>query len=206
MADSQSPGTDAPRDGSVQNPQADAGTETTDAQPTDAQPAMQSNEVRFETSMGVFVVELNSEAAPNTVSNFLSYVDSGFYDGSDGMEPTTFHRIISGFMVQGGGILANGRRKTTAAPIAHESPNGLNNLRGTIAMARTNAPDSATSQFFINLVDNDFLDYGSPQEPGYVVFGRVIEGMDVVDEMAAVQTNGQDAPLSTIVIEAAARR
>ena len=177
-----------------------------DAQPVDSETRMDSNQVQIETSLGVFVIELDFQASPNTAANFLEYVDAGFFDGADGMGATTFHRIISGFMVQGGGILENGQRKQTRAPIAHESPNGLNNLRGTVAMARTSDPNSATSQFFVNHVDNPFLDYVSPQEPGYVVFGRVIEGMDVIDDMAAVATGANDVPISTILILEASRR
>ena len=155
--------------------------------------------------MGAFVIELDAEAAPNTVANFLQYVDSGFYDGSDGGGATTFHRVIANFMVQGGGILVDGSRKATQAAIEHESPNGLLNLRGTVAMARTNEINSATSQFFVNHIDNGFLDYTSSAEPGYVVFGRVTEGMDVIDNIAGVETNGMDVPLMPVTIQSVTR-
>lgn len=149
--------------------------------------------VKIETNKGNIVLELYSDKAPITVENFLEYVNEGFYDG------TIFHRVISGFMVQGGGYTENGNEKNTKAPIKLESNNGLSNERGTIAMARTNVLNSATSQFFINLVDNDFLDYGTRDE-GYAVFGKVIEGMDVVDEIGQVSVDGSDKPLEDVVI------
>lgn len=158
--------------------------------------------VRLVTSKGTIVVELDREKAPITVSNFLRYVEDGFYDG------TIFHRVVPDFVIQGGGFTPDLTRKDTRPPIINESNNGLSNLRGTIAMARTNDPDSATSQFYINLVDNTSLDY-APDRPGYAVFGRVIEGMDVVDAIAAVETttrNGfNDVPVENIVIERAER-
>jgi len=143
-------------------------------------PAQDSVIVVIETSKGNIEVELDSEHAPATVENFLVYVDEGFYSG------TVFHRVIDGFMVQGGGFTANGSEKATHNPIKLESNNGLKNTRGTIAMARTNYPHSATSQFFINVVDNSFLDYSSAANPGYAAFGRVISGMDVVDQIKSV--------------------
>ena len=188
-----------------------------DAAPSDdaAAPAADANpgpdaatvalRVEIRTSAGAFTVALDDQAAPETVANFLRYTDAGFYDGSDGGGATVFHRVISGFMIQGGGLLADGTQKPTGPPIAHESPNGLRNLRGAIAMARTPDPDSATSQFFVNHVDNGFLDYVSDAEPGYVVFGNVTEGMDTVDQIAATPTGGDDVPREVITIEAVTR-
>jgi len=142
----------------------------------------QSNVVKLETSMGNIVIELNKQAAPVTVNNFLGYVEAGFYDG------VIFHRVIPGFMIQGGGFTRQMVRKETRAPIINEARNGLSNKRSTISMARTSDPNSATSQFFINHKDNDFLDYVDEKSAGYAVFGKVIEGMDVVDAIAAVKT------------------
>jgi len=154
--------------------------------------------VILETSKGVIEVELDRTNAPITVDNFLSYVNEGFFDG------TIFHRVIPGFMVQGGGFLSDGSQKQTKAPIKLESNNGLKNVAGTIAMARTMVPDSATSQFFINVVDNAFLDY-APGNDGYAVFGKVIAGMDVVQAIEAVETssNGenQDWPVEDVMIQ-----
>ena len=130
----------------------------------------------------------------------MEYVDSGFYDGQDGGGATTFHRVIAGFMAQGGGVLGDGSSKQTQAPIANESDNGLRNLRGTVAYARTSDPNSATSQFFINLVDNAFLD-GTPNVPGYAVFAEVVDGMETVDAMAMEATDAADVPRNTITIE-----
>src|SRR5688572_8110083 len=124
--------------------------------------------VRFETSLGDFTLELDAEKAPVSAANFLSYVDEGFFDG------LIFHRVIPGFMIQGGGFAPDMTQKKNKAPIKNEAANGLQNKRGTIAMARTNVVDSATSQFFINLVDNDFLDHQGPASYGYAVFGRVV--------------------------------
>ncbi len=137
--------------------------------------------VVMKTSMGDITLELDSTNAPQTVNNFLSYVDDEFYDG------TIFHRVIDGFMVQGGGFTPDGNQKSTKDPIFLESKNGLTNDTGTIAMARTNAPNSATAQFFINLKDNDFLNY-APSNPGYAVFGKVASGMDVVNSIRQVKT------------------
>jgi cyclophilin family peptidyl-prolyl cis-trans isomerase len=147
---------------------------------------LQNNVVKLQTSMGNIVIELNEQAAPVTVKNFLGYVQSGFYDG------TIFHRVIPGFMIQGGGFTPKMIRKKTLDPIINEAKNGLSNKRGTIAMARTNNPNSATSQFFINHRDNDFLNYMDDNQPGYAVFGKVIEGMDVVDAIASVKTTTRD--------------
>jgi peptidyl-prolyl cis-trans isomerase A (cyclophilin A) len=157
--------------------------------------------VELETSAGRIVLELAADKAPKTVANFLAYVKSGFYDG------TIFHRVINGFMIQGGGYTSDLQPKPTQPPIPLESRNGLKNDRGTIAMARTSAPDSATSQFFINVVDNDRLNYPSFDGHGYAVFGRVVEGMDVVDRIKEVPTTAsgpyQNLPAKPIVIRAA---
>lgn len=163
--------------------------------------------VVLETTMGRIVLELYPDKAPKTVASFLTYVDDGFYDG------TIFHRVIPGFVIQGGGYTADFRQKPTRPPIPNEADNGLSNLRGTIAMARTADPHSATSQFFINLVDNKRLDHtgkGDSQAWGYAVFGRVIEGMDVVDKIAQVRTGPRgpfpsDCPLETVLIRRAKR-
>ena len=161
----------------------------------------QSNIVKLETSMGNIVIELNEQAAPVTVKNFLGYVEAGFYDG------TIFHRVIPGFMIQGGGFTKQMAEKDTRAPIINEAKNGLSNEKGTIAMARTSDPDSATAQFFINHRDNDFLDYIDDNKAGYAVFGKVTEGMDVVDAIASVETttrNGMDdVPVEPVIIQSA---
>lgn len=157
--------------------------------------------VVLETSLGNIEIELDAEKAPVSSENFLAYVDSGHYDG------TVFHRVIQTFMIQGGGFDAALAQKATRGPIKNESGNGLSNARGTIAMARTNDPNSATAQFFINTVDNDFLD----KPPGYAVFGKVVGGLDVVDKIAAVKTGAKgpfstDAPLEPVVIQKARRK
>ncbi len=168
-----------------------------------AAPAAAANpRVRFETSKGAFVVELEQPKAPVTVGNFLEYVRSGFFDG------TIFHRVIPGFMVQGGGFTADMQQKPAREPIVNESANGLANKRGTIAMARTADPNSASSQFFINLVDNGFLDKASARDGvGYCVFGRVVDGMPVLDAIAAVPTGTvgayQNVPLQPVLIKKA---
>jgi peptidyl-prolyl cis-trans isomerase B (cyclophilin B) len=164
-----------------------------------------TTQVKLKTSMGDIVIELNEEKAPKTVENFLQYVDSDFY--SD----TIFHRIINGFMVQGGGMDTNMKEKETQAPIENEANNGLKNDAYTIAMARTNDINSATSQFFINVSNNDFLNFSSetPQGYGYCVFGKVVEGESVVDKMKSVPTGTsgfhQDVPNEAVIIESAAR-
>jgi cyclophilin family peptidyl-prolyl cis-trans isomerase len=155
-------------------------------------------EVAFETSLGTFVVQLDMERAPLTVKNFLHYVQTGFYNG------TIFHRVIPGFVIQGGGLTTAYLEKRTEAPIPNESGNGLSNLRGTIAMARETDPHSATAQFYINLVDNRKLD-PRPDRWGYAVFGQVVQGMDVVDKIAATPTGkagpfDKDSPLTPVVI------
>nr|WP_245959582.1 peptidylprolyl isomerase [Orbus hercynius] len=152
----------------------------------------------METTAGNIEIELNSEQAPITTENFLTYVNNGFYNG------LTFHRVIPNFMIQGGGADDQLNFKTPKAPIKNEADNGLKNDRGTIAMARTSAADSATSQFFINVVDNDFLNYQSPANYGYAVFGKVTQGMDVVDKIASVPTDRkgphQNVPVDPIYI------
>lgn len=158
--------------------------------------------LQFKTSKGTFTVQLFDKQAPITVENFLRYADEGFFDG------TIFHRVIAGFMIQGGGLTPDMQNKKGHAPIKNEATNGLKNKRGTLAMARTNDIDSATSQFFINVVDNDFLDH-RPGSYGYAVFGRVDSGMDVVDAIAGVKTGNkaghQDVPVEPIVIESVTR-
>ena len=157
--------------------------------------------VKLQTSMGDIVIELNEEAAPVTTANFIRYVEEGFYDG------TIFHRVIKDFMIQGGGFTADMKQKAAKAPITNEAGNGLKNEKGTIAMARTNDPDSATSQFFINHKNNDFLNYAQGRDAGYAVFGKVTEGMDVVDKIASVKTARKgpydDVPVEAVVIESA---
>ena len=157
-----------------------------------------AQKVRFQTTMGDIVVELDAQKAPKSVANFEQYVKSGFYDG------TIFHRVIDNFMIQGGGMTPDMKEKRTLSPIANESQNGLRNVRGTLAMARTPAPDSATAQFFINVKDNAFLDQPTSKDGyGYAVFGKVIEGMDVVDKIKVVPTGPGDVPNETIVIKKA---
>ncbi len=157
--------------------------------------------VRMKTNKGLIVIELNSEKAPISTENFLNYVRDGFYEG------TVFHRVIPDFMIQGGGFTPEMSQKKTRAEIKNEANNGLKNLRGSLAMARTQVVDSASSQFFINLADNDFLNHQgkTPTGYGYAVFGQVIEGMDVVDEIAKVSTGNsghhQDVPKEAVIIE-----
>ncbi|RKZ56516.1 MAG: peptidyl-prolyl cis-trans isomerase [Gammaproteobacteria bacterium] len=156
--------------------------------------------VKLETSLGDIVLELNQDKAPQTVENFLNYVNNGFYNG------TIFHRVIKDFMIQGGGFNEQMIQKSPNAPIKNEANNGLSNIRGSIAMARTNDPHSATAQFFINTVDNSFLDFSSEQGSGwgYAVFGQVIEGMDTVDTIRAVATSNKgghgDVPNDSVII------
>jgi peptidyl-prolyl cis-trans isomerase A (cyclophilin A) len=156
--------------------------------------------VVFETSIGTIKIDVNAEQAPVTAENFLKYVEEGFYSG------TIFHRVIPGFMIQGGGFDAQMSEKATNPPIKNEADNGLKNLRGTLSMARTQVKDSATSQFFINLQDNDFLDHGA-RDFGYAVFAEVVEGMDLVDKIAAVRTGShgphENVPVEPVVIESA---
>lgn len=162
--------------------------------------------VDIDTSLGRLSVALDQDAAPITVENFLGYVDGGFFDGRDGGGATVFHRVIAGFVAQGGGHTEDGAAKSPGPPIALESDNGLSNRRGTIAMARTEAADSATSQFYFNLVDNDFLDHQDAASPGYAVFGALIDGVDVLDAIGAVGTDGSDWPVEDVVITACQRR
>lgn len=168
--------------------------------PTAAETPAGPPKVLIKTSLGDITAELYPDKAPKSVENFLTYVKSGFYDG------TIFHRVIESFMVQGGGFSKDLRQKPTRAPIPIESKNGLSNLRGTVAMARTQDPNSATAQFFINVVDNPRLDYVSDANPGYAVFGKVVSGLDVVDKIRAMPTGAQgpfrsDVPTTPIVIE-----
>lgn len=162
-----------------------------------------SDKVCLDTSHGKIVIELNADKAPISTENFLNYVKEEFFNS------TIFHRVIPGFMIQGGGFLEDMTQKATNDPIKNEADNGLANKRGSIAMARTPDPDSASSQFFINLKDNDFLNYSAPtaQGWGYAVFGEVVEGMDVVDSIAAVATGNMmghgDVPLEPVVINSA---
>lgn len=164
--------------------------------------ALKPVSVEIVTNQGNIVLALDPAKAPKSVANFLNYAKEGFYNG------TIFHRVIPGFMIQGGGFTANFVQKPTNRPIANEAHNGLSNTRGTIAMARTSNPNSATSQFFINVADNDFLNYSGPtaQGAGYAVFGQVTSGMDVVDKIVKIPTGGQgpfpqDVPKQTVLIE-----
>jgi cyclophilin family peptidyl-prolyl cis-trans isomerase len=173
---------------------------------TAAEPAKPVNpQVRMTTSMGVIDIELDAGKAPKTVANFLGYVDKGFYNG------TIFHRVIPGFMIQGGGMTAGMKEKPTGANIQNEADNGLKNLAGTLAMARTSDPHSASAQFFINTVDNSFLDHRDKtmQGWGYAVFGKITKGMDVVKKIEAVQTSNagmhQNVPKQDVVIRKIAR-
>ncbi len=180
-------------------------TTTTTTPPTPTPTKSAPVRVLLETSEGDIVLELDKTAAPVTVVNFLRYVNEGFYNG------TVFHRVMPGFMIQGGGLTPEMTKKTTHSPIINEASNGLKNTRGTIAMAREPMPDSATSQFFINHGDNAGLDYGSPRDPnGYAVFGKVIKGMDVVDAIAAgatvarsVQNPEKSLPVKPVLIKKA---
>ncbi|WKE64151.1 peptidylprolyl isomerase [Gallaecimonas kandeliae] len=159
--------------------------------------------VILHTNFGDIKIKLDADKAPQTVANFKQYVEDGFYDN------TIFHRVIDGFMIQGGGFEPGMKQKSTRAPIKNEADNGLTNKKGTIAMARTPDPHSATAQFFINVKDNDFLNFqsASSQGYGYCVFGEVVEGMDVIDKIKAVATGShgfhQDVPLEDVVIEGA---
>jgi peptidyl-prolyl cis-trans isomerase B (cyclophilin B) len=152
----------------------------------------------FETNLGNFEVELFEKEAPVSAKNFQDYVEDGFFDG------VIFHRVIPGFMIQGGGFEPGMKQKKTKAPIKNEATNGKKNLRGTLSMARTNDINSATAQFFVNLVDNDFLDHAGPSNYGYAVFGQVSSGMDVIDKIAKVATTNraghQNVPASDVVI------
>ncbi|MDP9084601.1 MAG: peptidylprolyl isomerase [Pseudomonadota bacterium] len=158
--------------------------------------------IRFETTLGDFTIEFFEKEAPLSVANFLRYIDDGFLDGS------IFHRIVPGFVIQGGGFTEDMTQKKTHPPIKNEADNGLKNLRGSLSMARTNDINSATSQFFVNLKDNDFLDH-SRGNFGYAVFAKVIEGMDVVDSIAGVQTGRRrgfdDVPVEPVIMKSVRR-
>jgi cyclophilin family peptidyl-prolyl cis-trans isomerase len=160
--------------------------------------------IRFETSLGSFTVEVDAGSAPVSSENFLRYVDDGHFDG------TVFHRVIPGFMIQGGGFKADMSQKPVRKPIANEAANGLRNRRGSLAMARTNDINSATAQFFVNLVDNDFLDHTGPGNYGYAVFGKVTSGMEVIDQIAKVATTTrsghQNVPAADVIITKASRK
>lgn len=160
-----------------------------------AQPTL----VELKTSHGLIVLELNSEKAPNTVTNFVQYVKDGHFNG------TIFHRVIAGFMIQGGGMDKNLNEKPTREPIKNEADNGLANNIGTVAMARTGDPHSASAQFFINVANNTFLNHTDKSQRGwgYAVFGKVVKGMDVVQRISTMPTDGGDMPIQTIVIESA---
>ena len=184
---------------------ADVGAGSDKALPADTGSAT-GNKVKLATTMGDIVIELNPAKAPKTVANFLAYVDAGFYDG------TLFHRVISTFMIQGGGYTASMTQKPTNPAIINEADNGLSNLTGTVAMARTSVPDSATSQFFINVKDNTFLDHTAKTTSGwgYAVFGKVVTGMDVVNKIKMVKTGAKapftkDAPVVDVVINKATK-
>ncbi len=165
--------------------------------------AAETAHVKIETSKGAFVVELNSEAAPKTVENFMKYVEDGHYQRS------IFHRVVAGFVVQGGGYSQYFNERATREPVPYEGDNGLSNVRGTIAMARTRNPDSATAQWYVNLRDNTNLDHVKNDvgvRPGYTVFGRIVDGMEVIDAIGAVQTGEggpfpSEVPVETILIE-----
>lgn len=177
--------------------------QATDESTTERTDDMSRPRIEMKTSKGTLTIELYQEKAPKTVENFLSYVESDHYDG------TIFHRVIPGFMVQGGGFKPDMSQKDTGDPIENEADNGMKNTRGTLAMARTGNPHSATAQFFINTVDNSFLDHTgkNPQGWGYAVFGEVVDGMDVVDEIVKVPTGNkgghQNVPNEPVVIESA---
>lgn len=171
------------------------------ALPSMAQQTQKAERVQFVTSQGKFTVEVYPDAAPKTVSNFMEYVKSGFYTG------TIFHRVINGFMVQGGGFDREMKQKPTRAPIPLEARNGLKNKAGTVAMARTGDPNSATAQFFVNVVDNPNLDYPQPDGNGYAVFGKVVDGMDTIEKIKNAPTTAygpmRNVPATPIVIESA---
>lgn len=154
-----------------------------------------ATKIEMATSMGTMQIELDEENAPVTVENFVGYANDGFYDG------TIFHRVINGFMIQGGGMNPDLSQKENKAPIVNEANNGLKNDKGTLAMARTNDPNSATSQFFINHADNAFLNYAGDANPGYAAFGKVVEGMDIVEAIANVKTGNDDVPNETVTIQ-----
>jgi peptidyl-prolyl cis-trans isomerase B (cyclophilin B) len=158
--------------------------------------------IKLTTNHGVITLELDAEKAPKSVANFIAYVEAGHYDG------TIFHRVIDGFMVQGGGFVPGMEQKPVQAPIENEAKNGLKNKRGTVAMARTSEPHSATAQFFLNVADNDFLDNGKCQDGwGYCVFGQVVDGLDVMDKIKGVKVRNsgfhQNVPVEDVILERA---
>ncbi|MEM6996915.1 MAG: peptidylprolyl isomerase [Myxococcota bacterium] len=177
-----------------------AATGETSADDTGTTSAAMTGLVQMETTMGTILIELYPDESPGTVANFLAYIDAGFYDGTDGMSATIMHRVVPGFVIQGGGLTEQLMPKATMPAIVNEHGNGPINVRGTLSMARLRAPDTATSQFFINVVDNPGLDMA----PGYAVFGEVVEGMDVVDAIVAVETTTsppyEGVPVVPIVI------
>jgi len=184
--------------------QDDIAAKITEAAPAPRKEEKMNTNVEIKTSLGTIKAELFADKAPLTVANFLAYVDKGAYDN------TIFHRVIDGFMIQGGGFRADMTQKPVDAPVKNEAANGLKNDRGTFAMARTAVPDSATCQFFINLVDNAALNRPRPDGHGYAVFARVTEGMDVVDKIAKVKTGNhptghQNVPVEAVVIESIKR-
>lgn len=193
------PDTDADTDADADS-DTDADTDADSDSDSDSDTSKPSGHVlvAMDTSLGALRLDLDGDAAPVTAANFLQYVDGGFFDGADGFGATVFHRVVAGFVVQGGGYTADGAEKTTHPPIELEET-GLSNLRGTLAMARKSRPDSATSQFYVNLVDNTFLD-GTGNDDGYAVFGAVTAGMSVVDAIAALPVDGVDAPLDDVLI------
>jgi peptidyl-prolyl cis-trans isomerase B (cyclophilin B) len=180
-----------------------AGAASNPSNPSQGKPMSTHPHVKLHTNKGDMLIELDADKAPKTVENFLSYVKEGFFDG------TIFHRVINNFMIQGGGFEPGMKQKPTHAPIENEANNGLKNNRYTLAMARTSDPHSATAQFFINVADNDFLNFTAPTSNGwgYAVFGRVIEGTEVVDEIKKVKTGNkgfhQDVPVDDVIIESA---
>lgn len=201
------PASDGPGDSGEADTDTDADADTdTDADTdADADTGLSGHvAVVMTTTLGTLTLDLDADHAPITTANFLTYVDGGFYDGADGFGATVFHRVVAGFVIQGGGYTADGTAKTTHPPIPLETDVGLSNLRGTLAMARTNLPDSATSQFYVNLVDNTALD-GTGNDDGYAVFGTVTAGMDVVDAIGAVAVDGRDQPQDDVVITACSR-
>ena len=197
--------TTPPATPATNEPAAAAAAAPTAAAPAAEPAAVVNPKVLFKTTLGDFTIEVYPDKAPKSVENFLQYVRDRHYDG------TVFHRVIDGFMIQGGGFTADLKQKPTRAPVANEANNGLSNLRGTVAMARTNDPNSATAQFFVNVVDNQRLDYVSAENGytwGYTVFGKVVEGMEVVDQIKATPTGPggpfpKDVPTTPVVINSA---
>ncbi len=185
----------------------DGGDDDDSATSDDDDAAAGPAEVKISTTLGEFTVQVFEDESPITAANFLQYVDDGFFDGDDGEEATVFHRVIDDFVIQGGGRRADGSEKATRDAIVNEAiESGLSNTHYTLSMARTDAPDSATSQWFVNLDDNTFLDPGGSSVAGYAVFAEVIEGTDVVDAIGAVTVGPGDVPATDVVIEDAERQ